>query len=78
MKANIVTTSTGITIGSAYVPPPPQPGHGMECVQAWLLPEPVESRFERIGHKVLPWALTAVIVSLAVLSRLDMLPGGGA
>jgi hypothetical protein len=75
MRANIVTTSTGIQIGGAYVHPPPQPGHGMECVQAWLLPEPVESRFERIGHTAVVVIGLLCAAAVFIIAMRNNLPG---
>jgi len=75
MRENIVTTSTGIQIGGAWTPPPPQPGHGMECVQAWLLPEPVEKRrrFDSIDAVTAVSLVCALVLALLALS--NNLPG---
>ena len=75
MSANLVTTKAGITIGCAHIPPPPQPGHGMECVQAWLLPEPIEKRrrFDSTDAVTAVALVCALVLTLLALS--NNLPG---
>ena len=52
------TTSTGIVIGSAYIPPPERMSEGAEVVQAWLLARESRSRDRWSG--ALFWATVAV------------------
>ena len=51
----ITVTKAGVRIGSAYVPPPPQPSRDGEVIQSLLLPEREQRRLLDIEPPELSW-----------------------
>lgn len=69
-RSNLVTTRTGLTIGSAYIPPAPPPSRDAEAIQSALLGEEA-SRWERaldLFNRYTPHVFVAVFVVGLVLA----------
>lgn len=59
--ARMTTTSAGITIGCAYVQPPPREiGQHAEVIQTLMLAKP-----RRKGHPVLRWIVASAVSVIA-------------
>lgn len=63
-RSNLVTTRTGLTIGSAYIPPIPQQSRDADAIQAALL-EPAAPLWERgldVFNRYTPHVFAGVVV----------------